>query len=42
MHHTKEQGDEEEDDGKDEAPEWTTKTKKENEDSGAVRLEGKY
>jgi hypothetical protein len=42
VHHTKEQGDQEEDDGKDEPPEWATKTKKENEESGAVKISGKY
>lgn len=42
MHHTKEQGDKEEDEGKDEAPGWAQKTKKENEESGAVKISGKY
>jgi len=42
VHHTKEQGDKEEDEGKDEPPEWATKTKKENGESGAVKTSGKY
>jgi len=42
VHHTKQQGDEEEENGKDEAPEWATKTKKQNEESGAVKESGKY
>ncbi|KAK0107335.1 hypothetical protein ONS95_004027 [Cadophora gregata] len=42
VHHTKEQGDQEEDDGIDEAPEWSQKSKKENEDAGLVKLSGKY
>lgn len=42
IHHTKEEGDEEEENGKDEAPEWATKTKKQNKESGAVKESGKY
>ncbi|EPE35373.1 RmlC-like cupin [Glarea lozoyensis ATCC 20868] len=42
VHHTKEQGDKEEDEGIDEAPEWTKKSKKENEEAGLVKLSGKY
>jgi len=42
VHHTKEQGDKEEEDGIDEAPEWSQKSKKENEDAGLVKLSGKY
>ncbi|KAL2073402.1 hypothetical protein VTL71DRAFT_10726 [Oculimacula yallundae] len=42
VHHTKEQGDKEEEDEIDEAPEWSQKSKKENEDAGLVKLSGKY
>lgn len=42
MHHTKEQGDKDEEEGRDEAPEWSRRSKKENEDSGMVKLSGKY
>ena len=42
VHKTKEEGDEEEDAGKDEAPAWSRKSKKENEDAGLVKLSGKY
>jgi len=42
VHHTKEEGDKEEDEGKDEAPEWSQKSKKENEDAGLVKMSGKY
>lgn len=42
VHHTKEEGDKEEDEGKDEAPEWSQKSKKENEAAGLVKLSGKY
>jgi len=42
VHHTKEQGDKEEEEGKDEAPEWARKSKKENEAAGLVKLSGKY
>jgi len=41
-HATKEQGDKEEEDGIDEAPEWAGKSKKENEEAGLVKLSGKY
>jgi hypothetical protein len=42
VHHTKEEGDKEEDEGIDEAPEWSQKSKKENEAAGLVKLSGKY
>jgi len=42
VHHTKEEGDKEEEEGKDEAPEWSQKSKKENEDAGLVKLSGEY
>ena len=42
MHQTKEEGDEEEDAGKDEAPDWSQKSKAENEKAGLVRTDGKY
>ena len=42
VHHTKEQGDKEEEDGIDEAPSWARKNKKENEESGLVKSSGKY
>ncbi|KAG0646253.1 hypothetical protein D0Z07_8272 [Hyphodiscus hymeniophilus] len=42
VHHTKEQGDKEEEDGIDEAPEWAEKSKEENEKAGLVKLSGKY
>jgi len=42
VHHTKEEGDKEEDEGIDEAPEWSQKSKKENEDAGLVKISGKY
>ncbi|KAF2179401.1 P-loop containing nucleoside triphosphate hydrolase protein [Zopfia rhizophila CBS 207.26] len=42
VHKTKEQGDEEEDAGKDEAPAWSRKSKEENENAGLVKLSGKY
>jgi len=42
VHHTKEQGDKEEDEGMDEAADWSRKGKKENEDAGFVKLSGKY
>lgn len=42
VHHTKEQGDKEEEDGIDEAPEWSQKSKEENEKAGLVKLSGKY
>ncbi|RDL39265.1 uncharacterized protein BP5553_03605 [Venustampulla echinocandica] len=42
VHHTKEEGIKAEDEGHDEAPEWSRRSKKENEDSGMVKLSGKY
>lgn len=42
MHKTKEEGDEEEESGKDEAPEWSQRSKTENEKAGLVKTEGKY
>lgn len=42
VHKTKEEGDKEEDEGKDEAPEWSQKAKGENEKAGLVRTDGKY
>lgn len=42
VHHTKEQGDQEEGEGLDEAPAWTRKSKKENKAAGLVGLSGKY
>jgi len=42
VHKTKEEGDEAEDAGKDKAPAWSRKSKKENEDAGLVRLDAKY
>ncbi|KAF2265339.1 RmlC-like cupin [Lojkania enalia] len=42
VHKTKEEGDIEEDEGKDEAPTWSRKSKKENEDAGLVKLSGNY
>lgn len=42
MHHTKEEGDKAEEDGIDEAPDWSQKSKKENEAAGLVNLSGKY
>ena len=42
VHSTKEEGDKEEDEGKDEAPEWAKRPKGENEKSGIVRTDGKY
>jgi len=40
VHKTKEEGDELEEAGKDEAPEWSRRSKKENEELGFVKLEG--
>lgn len=40
VHKTKEEGDEEEDNGQDEAPEWSRRPKKENEEKGKVKLSG--
>lgn len=42
VHKTKEEGDKEEDDGIDEAPEWSQQSKKHNEDKGLVKESGKY
>lgn len=42
VHHTKEEGDEEEDAGGDEAPEWSQRSKKENGEAGLVKESGKY
>jgi len=42
VHHTKEQGDKEEEEGIDEAPAWARRSKEENEKEGLVRLSGKY
>lgn len=42
MHGTKEEGDEEEDNGKDEAPEWSQQSKTHNEGTGLVKESGKY
>ena len=40
MHKTKEEGDEEEESGKDEAPEWSQKSKDYNEQNGLVKESG--
>ncbi|KAK4996930.1 hypothetical protein LTR66_003559 [Elasticomyces elasticus] len=40
VHKTKEEGDEEEENGGDEAPAWSRKSKAENEKAGLVKLEG--
>jgi len=42
VHQTKEEGDRAEDEGKDEAPEWSRKPKADNEKAGLVKLSGKY
>ncbi|CAF9942089.1 MAG: hypothetical protein ALECFALPRED_009480 [Alectoria fallacina] len=42
VHKTKEEGDEEEETGKDEAPDWSRKPKAENEKNGLVNTNGKY
>jgi hypothetical protein len=42
VHKDKVIADEEEDNGKDEAPAWARRSKKENEDDGLVKLSGKY
>lgn len=42
VHKTKEEGDKEEDEGIDEAPEWAGRSKKENEAAGLVKESGKY
>jgi putative ABC transport system ATP-binding protein len=41
-HKTKEEGDKEEEDGIDEAPEWAGRSKGENVERGLVREDGKY
>ncbi|KAI7203825.1 hypothetical protein KC316_g12844 [Hortaea werneckii] len=40
VHKTKEEGDEEEETGKDEAPEWAARSKERNEELGEVRTSG--
>lgn len=42
VHKTKEEGDKAEDEGIDEAPEWSLRSKSENEKSGEVNESGKY
>ena len=42
VHGTKEEGDKEEEEEIDEAPEWARKSQKENEQAGLVRTDGKY
>jgi putative ABC transport system ATP-binding protein len=42
LHKTKEEGDKEEEEGIDEAPEWSQQSKKTNEGKGLVKLTGKY
>jgi len=42
VHKTKEEGDKEEDEGIDEAPEWSRQPKEHNEKAGLVKLSGKY
>lgn len=42
VHKTKEIGDREEEDGIDEAPEWTQRSKEENKERGLVSESGKY
>ncbi|KAI4111777.1 MAG: hypothetical protein LQ339_000234 [Xanthoria mediterranea] len=42
VHKTKEEGDEEEENGKDEAPAWSRKPQAENEKAGLVNTSGKY
>ena len=42
VHKTKEEGDKAEDDGIDEAPEWSEKSKEENQKNGNVSESGKY
>lgn len=42
IHKTKEEGDKAEDEGRDEAPEWSRKAKSENEKMGLVREDAKY
>ncbi|KAJ9666230.1 hypothetical protein H2201_003664 [Coniosporium apollinis] len=40
VHKTKEEGDKEEENGEDEAPEWSRRSMKENEEEGLVKIEG--
>lgn len=40
VHETKEEGDKEEEEGKDEPPDWSQKSKEENEKAGMVRTTG--
>lgn len=40
VHKTKEEGDEEEDNGKDEAPEWSQQSKDYNQKQGSIKEEG--
>ena len=42
VHKNKEEGDKEEEEGIDEAPEWSRKSKEYNEEKGLVKLSGKY
>jgi putative ABC transport system ATP-binding protein len=42
VHKTKEEGDEKEENGQDEAPAWSRKSMKENEEAGLVKESGKY
>jgi putative ABC transport system ATP-binding protein len=42
VHKTKEEGDKAEEDEIDEAPEWSLKSKKENEEEGLINESGKY
>jgi hypothetical protein len=42
VHKTKEEGDKEEEEGIDEAPEWSQQSKKYNEEKGLVKESGKY
>ena len=42
VHKTKEEGDKEEEEGRDEPPDWSRRTGKENQEVGAVRTDGKY
>ncbi len=42
VHKTKEEGDEEEENEKDEPADWSTRSKAENEKAGLVRTDGKY
>jgi putative ABC transport system ATP-binding protein len=42
VHKTKEEGDKEEEDGIDEAPEWSQQSKEYNEKKGLVKESGKY